>query len=45
MSRLHPGPISNLFHRQLGCPGEKLGQQALVGRVKVLYEYQCHVNG
>src|SRR6058998_414601 len=27
MSRLHPGPVSNLFHRQLGCPGEKLSQQ------------------
>src|SRR2546425_9736166 len=44
MSRLHPGPVSNLFHRQLGCPGKKLGQQTLVGWVKVLYQYQCHVN-
>src|SRR3989441_3595003 len=37
MSRLHPDPVSNLLHRQLGCPGEKLAQQALVGRIEVLY--------
>src|SRR4029077_20060372 len=44
VSRLHPGPVCDLFHSEARRSREKFCQQALVSRVQVLYQNQSHVD-